>query len=153
MIHLYNLQLLIEELGVRDFRDNPLYIIYYLNWTRFTTTVIIPMAGKSYLLPIYIYIYIYINRCLIGWFEFLVCFILFSSALVYFNTSIFRGIQMSHERTRRRNTQRASEMNLAAILLCIVVIFSICHFPRILLNVHELTMVDTMIECDKGMTL
>ena len=57
---------------------------------------------------------------------------------------------MSHERTRRKNTQRASEMNLAAILLCIVVVFIICHFPRILLNVHELIMLDDMIECGES---
>ena len=72
------------------------------------------------------------------------------SALVYFNLNIFRGIQMSHERTRRKNTQRASEMNLAAILLCIVVVFIICHFPRILLNVHELFMLDNMLECGES---
>ena len=71
-------------------------------------------------------------------------------ALVYFNLNIFRGIQMSHERTRRKNTQRASEMNLAAILLCIVVVFIICHFPRILLNVHELFMLDNMLECGES---
>ena len=57
---------------------------------------------------------------------------------------------MSHERTRRKNTQRASEMNLAAILLCIVVVFIICHFPRILLNVHELFMLDNMLECGES---
>ena len=76
--------------------------------------------------------------------------ILFKIALVYFNTNIFRGIQMSHERTRRKNTQRASEMNLAAILFCIVVVFIICHFPRILLNVHELIMLDDMMECGES---
>ena len=76
--------------------------------------------------------------------------ILFEIALVYFNTNIFRGIQMSHERTRRKNTQRASEMNLAAILFCIVVVFIICHFPRILLNVHELIMLDDMMECGES---
>ncbi len=69
---------------------------------------------------------------------------------MYFNTNIFRGIQMSHERTRRKNTQRASEMNLAAILLCIVFMFIVCHFPRILLNVHELIMLDDMIECGES---
>ena len=54
---------------------------------------------------------------------------------------------MTHERTRKRNKQKASEMNLAAILLCIVVLFFICHFPRILLNVHEFFMLDNMLEC------
>ena len=68
-------------------------------------------------------------------------------ALIYFNSNIFRGIQMTHERTKKRNKQRASEMNLAAILLCIVILFLICHFPRILLNVHEFFMLDDMILC------
>ena len=31
-------------------------------------------------------------------------------ALVYFNLNIFRGIQMSHERTRRKKTQRALDI-------------------------------------------
>ena len=82
--------------------------------------------------------------------HFLTNFIFYFIALVYFNLNIFRGIQMSHERTRRKNTQRASEMNLAAILLCIVVVFIICHFPRILLNVHELFMLDNMLECGES---
>ena len=57
---------------------------------------------------------------------------------------------MTHERTRKNNKQKASEMNLAAILLCIVVVFFICNLPRILLNVHELLMLDDMLECGKG---
>ena len=60
---------------------------------------------------------------------------------------------MTHERTRKRNTQRASEMNLALILLCVVCMFIICHFPRILLNVHEFYMLDDMIECGDGMCM
>lgn len=41
-------------------------------------------------------------------------------------------------------------MNLAAILLCIVFLFLVCHFPRILLNVHELFMLENMIVCGVG---
>ena len=54
---------------------------------------------------------------------------------------------MSHERTRKKNKQKASELNLAVILLFIVFMFFVCHFPRILLNVHEFFMLEDMIEC------
>ena len=60
---------------------------------------------------------------------------------------------MTHERVKKKNKQRASEMNLAAILLCIVFLFLVCHFPRILLNVHELFMLGDMLACGAGKTL
>ena len=41
-------------------------------------------------------------------------------------------------------------MNLAAILLCIVFLFLVCHFPRILLNVHEIFMLGDMMTCGNG---
>ena len=64
-------------------------------------------------------------------------------------STMIAGIQMSHERTRKRNTQRASEMNLALVLICIVFIFIVCHIPRIVLNIHEVFMLDESIECEK----
>jgi hypothetical protein len=105
-------------LGVSDFRNDPDYIRFYINWTRLVTTGLGPMA-----------------------------------ALAFFNLRIFRGIRMMHERTRRNNKQKASEMNLAAILLCIVFLFLVCHFPRIMLNVHEFFMLDAMIACGTGQSL
>jgi hypothetical protein len=57
---------------------------------------------------------------------------------------------MAHERTKKKNKARASEMNLAAILLCIVFLFIVCHFPRIMLNVHEFFMTEDIIECGTG---
>ena len=60
---------------------------------------------------------------------------------------------MTHERTKKNNKQKASEMNLAAILLCIVFLFLICHFPRILLNVHEFFMSEDIIACEDGESL
>ena len=59
---------------------------------------------------------------------------------------------MTHERVKKKNKQRASEMNLAAILLCIVFLFLVCHFPRILLNVHEIFMLGDMMACGNGKT-
>ena len=147
LYHEFNITIIfiiyIVGLGVSALRDDPDYIRYYMNWTRFIVTALVPITGQSQQLHIIIQInilYMIQYRNLI----------LFEIALVYFNTNIFRGIQMSHERTRRKNTQRASEMNLAAILFCIVVVFIICHFPRILLNVHELIMLDDMMECGES---
>ena len=54
---------------------------------------------------------------------------------------------MTHERVKKKNKQRASEMNLAAILLCIVFLFLVCHFPRIILNVHEVFMQGKILAC------
>ena len=44
---------------------------------------------------------------------------------------------MTHERTKKNNKQKASEMNLAAILLCIVFVFLLCHFPRDLIQLEN----------------
>lgn len=57
---------------------------------------------------------------------------------------------MTHERVKKKNKQRASEINLAVMLLCIVFFFLVCHFPRILLNVHEFFMLEDMISCGPG---
>ena len=37
-----------------------------------------------------------------------------------------------------RHQHMKSEMTLAAVLICIVVVFLLCHFPRLLLNLFEL---------------
>ena len=60
---------------------------------------------------------------------------------------------MTHERVKKKNKQRASEINLAVMLLCIVFFFLVCHFPRILLNVHEFFMLEDMISCGPGKCL
>ena len=69
-------------------------------------------------------------RFYINWTRLITTGLVPMAALVFFNWNIFRGIRMTHERTRKNNKQKASEMNLAAILLCIVFLFLICHFPR-----------------------
>ena len=60
------------------------------------------------------YIQFYIN-----WTRLITTGIIPMSALIYFNFGIFRGIQMTHERVKKKNKQRAGEMNLATMLLCI----------------------------------
>ena len=36
-------------LGVSELRDDPNYIRFYMNWTRFITTALIPITGKYHL--------------------------------------------------------------------------------------------------------
>ena len=51
--------------------------------------------------------------------------------------------------THHKATNRAvsGELNLATVLICIVVVFIICHVPRIILNCAELFMLDTILSC------
>jgi len=86
-------------------------------------------------------------RYYINWTRLITTGIIPVALLIYFNYGIFRGIQMTHERVKKKNKQRASEINLAVMLLCIVFFFLVCHFPRILLNVHEFFMLEDMISC------
>ena len=72
---------------------------------------------------------------------------------LFFNNFLKNLFQMTHERVKKKNSQRASELNLAVMLLCIVFFFLVCHFPRILLNVHEFFMLEDMISCGPGKCL
>ena len=40
---------LLTGLGVSELRDDPNYIRFYMNWTRFITTALIPITGKYHL--------------------------------------------------------------------------------------------------------
>jgi len=94
-----------------ELRNDPLYITYYINWTRLLLTGILPVT-------------------LLG----------------YFNTKIFRGIKYAHVRSNR-NSSTSNEMNLAGILVCIVIVFLICHFPRLLINCAEFLMTNSILMC------
>ena len=78
------------------------------------------------------------------------------ASLVYFNTAIFRGIKYVDKYSRResdflicppwcryahvrsnRNSSSHNEVNLATVLICIVIMFLLCHFPRLIINVAE----------------
>ena len=56
--------------------------------------------------------------------------------------------------THHKATNRAvsGELNLATVLICIVVVFIICHVPRIILNCTELFMLDTILSCPDTFT-
>jgi hypothetical protein len=56
-----------------------------------------------------------------------------------------RHVQTINERRRR------IEDNLAAIFMGFVLVFLVCHFPRLLLNIHELVTIREALECtDRG---
>jgi hypothetical protein len=44
---------------------------------------------------------------------------------------------------RKKDVTR--EMNLAAVLVCIVVVFLICHMPRLLLNLIDMLNINDII--------
>jgi hypothetical protein len=97
------------HLNSSELHKNPDYILYYRNWTKLLTTGLIPFV-----------------------------------ALVYFNYGIFWHIRknndersglFAHERNaQEKNKEKASEMNLAKILLCIAIVFIVCQSLRIALK-------------------
>ena len=42
----------------------------------------------------------------------------------------------AHVRSNR-NSSSHNEVNLATVLICIVIMFLLCHFPRLIINVAE----------------
>ena len=45
----------------------------------------------------------------------------------------------------RSGTSGKKEANLAIVLCCIVIIFVICHIPRVILSIHELFLMEDII--------
>ena len=100
------------HLNSSELHKNPDYILYYRNWTKLLTTGLIPFV-----------------------------------ALVYFNYGIFWHIKknndersglFAHERNaQEKNKEKASEMNLAKILLCIAIVFIVCQSLRIALKMID----------------
>jgi hypothetical protein len=88
----------------------------------------------------------YIRYCL-KWTNLLITGLIPFVALVYFNYGIFRHIKknndersglFAHERNaQEKNKEKASEMNLAMILLCIVIVFLVCHSLPFALSIIE----------------
>ncbi|QQP42184.1 Uncharacterized protein FKW44_016769, partial [Caligus rogercresseyi] len=120
-------------------RTNTAYVLYF-NWSRLIVLGIIPF-----------------------------------SLLVFFNVRIYKAIQArrkrhhkpdsntmimarpatatsaaaKQQRPKATRTRSKKEDNLAVIFMAFILVFLICHLPRLLLNIHELlTIADTM-ECKK----
>ena len=63
----------------------------------------------------------------------------------------------SHSRLQLRHVQHCNERrrifedNLAAVCMGFVLVFLVCHFPRLLLNIHELITIEEAMKCgDNG---
>ncbi|XP_023349741.1 FMRFamide receptor [Eurytemora carolleeae] len=99
------------------FRD-PNYIKYYSFYTRLFATGIIPIVSLS-----------------------------------FFNIKIFQGIRDMRGRMiqtgvgSRRQQEATSELNLAIVLVCVVVVFLTCHIPRILLNMFDVLHINDIVRC------
>ncbi|XP_023333119.1 FMRFamide receptor [Eurytemora carolleeae] len=85
------------------------------------------------------YIRFYVNWCLLVFTG-----IIPLAFLLFFNYKIFQGIRYTHARCRK---SRSGEINLAAILVCIVVVFVVCNLLRVVLNVFELFWLDNIFRC------
>jgi len=90
------------------------------------------------------YITFYVN-----WGKLVLTGLLPVTALLYFNICIYRRIKYAHIRSHRNNNScMHNEMNLSVILVCIVVVFLLCHLPRLAINCAEFTMTDSIINCE-----
>ena len=69
------------------------------------------------------------------------------AALMFFNINIFWGIESTRALVGRHNIK--SDVNTARILMGIVIVFFICHLPRIILNLVEFTWIYSVEECGK----
>ncbi|XP_059098618.1 FMRFamide peptide receptor frpr-18-like [Tigriopus californicus] len=111
----------IKRIEVTDLRKDPTYTIYYNNWTRLMLIGIVP-------------------------------FIL----LIYFNYKIYQDVkhrnrrQMSmsrHSATATQQARRRQEDNLAIVFMGIVLVFLICHSPRLILSMHEMMIIHDAMKC------
>ena len=108
------------ELETSELYKNKDYIIYYKNLTILLTTGLIPFV-----------------------------------VLVYFNYGIFRHIKknndersglFAHKRNaQEKNKEKASETNLAMILLCISIVSLVCNSLRITLNIIHVHIIVTLV--------
>ena len=102
-----------------------------------------------------------------NWCRLILTCVLPVGALVFFNTRIFQGIKykmrdnysvycyvVMSRYTHQKATNRAvsGELNLATVLICIVVVFIICHIPRVILNCAEFFMLDQILNCPDTFT-
>jgi len=85
-----------------------------------------------------------------NWCRLILTCVLPVGALVFFNTRIFQGIKYTHQKATNRAV--SGELNLATVLICIVVVFIICHIPRVILNCAEFFMLDQILNCPDTFT-
>ena len=56
-----------------------------------------------------------------------------------------------HQKSSTNENRRQKEDNLAVIFMGIVIVFLVCHFPRIFLSIHEMLVIRNTMACqNKG---
>ena len=79
----------------------------------------------------------------INWARLLVLGLLPFGAISFLNTKIYLAIR------RRRKGRRRRDDNLSIVLMLIVVVFLICNLPRLILNMHEITVNQDVNRCQQ----
>ena len=78
-----------------------------------------------------LYVTYYIN-----WAQLLVLGIFPFIAITFLNTKIYLAIR------RRRKRRRVREDSMSIVLMIIVTVFILSNIPRLVLNMHELTLIE-----------
>lgn len=86
---------------------------------------------------------------------YIIYFRLFSTAvvplvvLIVINMKII--LELRQVKAKRFGSQRKlwKETNMFLILLCIVVIFMLCHAPRVIIDIWEFSHVDSVVKCNE----
>ena len=71
----------------------------------------------------------------INWARLLVLGIIPFTSITFLNTKIYLAI-------KRRKGRRRKDDNMSIVLMIIVAVFTVCNLPRLLLNMHEITVND-----------
>ncbi|XP_023347957.1 uncharacterized protein LOC111716716, partial [Eurytemora carolleeae] len=95
-----------------------------------------PILELTYLRTSKLYIMYYHN-----WARLIVLGILPISVIGYLNAKIYQAVR------RRKGGRKRHDEHLSIILMMIVLTFVLCNLPRLLLNMHELVVLELIDEC------
>ena len=72
--------------------------------------------------------------------------------LVYLNYNVYTGMKLPTRLgdEHLRESRKSQEHELARVILTIVFIFTFCHILRMLLNIHEMIIIDDIIVCGRN---
>jgi len=112
------------------------YIIYYHTWTWVVFTGLIPLI-----------ILIFLNLRILSSLRSLRCRLETGKTSTNGSTTI----TTSDKLRERRATQQSRDCNLAIILVSTVVMFFLCHLPRVVTSIYEAANIHSILDCrDKG---
>jgi len=110
------------------------YIIYYHTWTWVVFTGLIPLI-----------ILVFLNLRILSSLRSLRC-------RLEIGKTVTNGSSTTSEKLReRRATQQSRDCNLAIILISTVVMFFLCHLPRVVTSIYEAANIHSILDCrEKG---